>query len=126
MRFTLDLCLTQIPFDVMSNLVTDYLQLAREWGEIMDRGEPEASKDANDLYDRIQRTFDMIRDSGQEQILFGQAVSEDDPVQFCIASHIKEQDVPRAIELYQHLADSRFPFVKVSASWILRDLTRGD
>ena len=105
----------------MNEIVQEYVGLAKKWGDAMAASD---SSSANRLFDRIADLYERIATEGQEGLLLKHADDESECVRFFIASHIKELDPTRAIQMYERLACSPLPFVAVSADYILRELRR--
>jgi hypothetical protein len=103
----------------VSDLVSDYVRLATEWGIAMSNSN---SGLANSLHDRIQSVHQQIVNAGDEEALFQHVDDSRDSVSFFVASHVKDRNAARAMAVYERLASSKAPFIAASSRYILREL----
>jgi hypothetical protein len=70
----------------------------------------------------IQIIFDSLCQGKQENALFDRADTTNDSACFFIASHLKESNRPRALNLYKRLARSPQPFIAMSSKQIMNEM----
>jgi len=104
----------------MTDIVEDYVRLAKEWGEAMNSCD---SSTANAIHDRIQQLHQRIVETRMEGFLLDHLNDENDLVSFFVASHVKERDTSRALPVYERLSHSSLPFIALSAKWILKEIS---
>jgi hypothetical protein len=99
------------------NSIEEYFRLAEEWGAFMSEGD---SDNANRLHQQIQDVFQKILKEKKENDLFDRVDTVGDVACFWIASHLKKANPSKARTLYDRLCRSSYPFVSLSAKWILK------
>jgi hypothetical protein len=105
------------------NAVDEYIRMADSWGAAL---ENEDSDTANALYDQIMDMYQHLCQTGQENALFDRVANVGDAACFWIAGHLKKKDRLKAIKVYDRLTRSPYPFLSLSAEYILKELAERD